>query len=262
MFIGRCHGIAFAIVFAGCVALSSACGLAQAPLVKSVRPSPLPLSLDQVVDNLIAENVKRFTALEGYQSRRTYTMTYKGFAGDISTQMVVDLDYTSPDTKKFTVVSESGSKFLANGILKKLVDVETESQQAKNRKSLLPNRQNYKFSNLEYQPSPDGCSYIVSVQPVVPNRLLYRGRIWVNDQDFAICRIEGVPSKTPSLWIASAKLTHTYAKIGEFWFSKDDKSVSDIRIGGTALLDIEYGDYKIQMKNAAGTTGAVIGPRK
>lgn len=253
MLIRRCSGMVSAIILVGSIFFLSAGGMAQALTTKVVSASspPSPLSLDQVVDNLIAENLKRSDSLLGYQSRRTYTVTYKGFAGDVHAQMVVDLNYSAPDTKTFTVVSESGSKLLANQILKKLVNVETESQQTKNRKTLLPNRQNYIFTHLEYQPVSDGCSYILSVQPVVPNRLLYRGRIWVNDKDFAICRIEGAPSKTPSLWIASAVLTHTYTKVGEFWFSKEDKSVSTIRIGGTATLDIQYGDYRIQMKNPA-----------
>jgi hypothetical protein len=240
----RCRCIfLFGILLAGCLLLPYGRGLERTPSGKAAHT---PLTLDQVVDRLIAENIKRSDALQGYQSRRTYTVAYKGFWGDLHAQMVVDLDYTAPDTKKFTIVSESGPRLLVDHILKELVTVETESQVWKNRKSLLPNRQNYNFTHMVYQPASDGCSYILSVDPVVPNKLLYRGRIWVNDRDFAICRIEGYPSRTPSLWITDGHLIHTYSKIGEFWFSKEDKSVSSIRLGGTATLTIEYGDYKIR----------------
>lgn len=198
------------------------------------------------MDRLIAENIKRSDSLLGYQSRRTYKVVYKGFFGDLHAEMVVDLDYIAPDTKKFTIISESGPGLLVDHILKKLLTVEADSQPWKNRKALLPNRQNYVFTNLQYQPALDGCSYILDVAPVVPNKLLYRGRIWINDRDFAICRIEGYPSKTPSFWITSGQLVHTYAKVGQFWFSKHDRSVSTIRLGGTATLDIDYGDYRIQ----------------
>ena len=230
------------IILAGSLLLPSGRGWARTS--PAVTPA-VPLTLDQVVDRLIAENILRSNMLQGYQSRRTYTVDYKGFFGNLHAAMVVDLQYTAPDTKKFTIVSESGPHLLVDHILEKLVKVETESQVWKNRKALLPNRQNYKFSNMVYQPASDGCSYILSVDPVVPNKLLYRGRIWVNDRDFAICRIEGYPSRTPSFWITSGSLVHTYSKVGQFWFSKEDKSVSTIRLGGTATLTIEYGDYKI-----------------
>ncbi len=245
------------IVLLGSMFFLPSRGVALPPSEKVVRS---PLTLNQVVDNLIAENIKRSDSLQGYQSRRTYKVSYKGFFGDLHADMVVDLDYTAPDTKKFTIVSESGPKLLADHILKELVTVETESQQWKNRKDLLPNRQNYNFTQLEYQPASDGCSYILSVQPVVPNKLLYRGRIWVNDQDFAICRIEGYPSKTPSFWITSGQLVHTYSRIGEFWFSKEDKSVSTIRLGGIATLTIQYGDYKIRSMPPAGAVMSPIAP--
>ncbi len=231
------------IILAGSLLLPSGRSLART--APAMAPA-VPLTLNQVVDRLIAENIQRSNMLQGYQSRRTYTVEYKGFFGDLHAAMVADLQYTAPDTKKFTIVSESGPRLLVNHILEKLVRVETESQVWKNRKALLPNRQNYNFFNLVYQPASNGCSYILSVDPVVPNKLLYRGRIWVNDHDFAICRIEGYPSRTPSFWITSGNLVHTYSKIGQFWFSKEDKSVSTMRLGGTATLTIEYGDYKIQ----------------
>lgn len=243
------------ITLAGCLLLPSCHGLARTPAATSPT---VPLTLDQVVDRLIAENILRSDMLQGYQSRRTYTVDYKGFFGNLHAAMVVDLQYTAPDTKKFTIVSESGPHLLVDHILEKLVKVETESQVWKNRKALLPNRQNYKFSNMVYQPASDGCSYILSVDPVVPNKLLYRGRIWVNDRDFAICRIEGYPSRTPSFWITSGSLVHTYSKVGQFWFSKEDKSVSTMRLGGTATLTIEYGDYKIRSGPPQGDTVAPL----
>jgi hypothetical protein len=44
---------------------------------------------------------------------------------------------------------------------------------------------------------PDGCAYTLSVQPKIPSKFLYRGRIWVNEKDFAVCRIEAEPAQNP-----------------------------------------------------------------
>ncbi len=38
------------------------------------------------------------------------------------------------------------------------------------------------------------------VEPQTNNKLLFRGRIWVDAEDFAVVRIEAVPAKNPSFW--------------------------------------------------------------
>ena len=58
---------------------------ASAPLVNA------PLSGDQVVENLIAMNLKRTHALHSYQGTRLYQIEYHGLLGVRSGKMVVDL---------------------------------------------------------------------------------------------------------------------------------------------------------------------------
>ncbi len=210
-----------------------------------VKPSVPPMTLSQVVDSLVARNVERAKDLESYQGRRTYTVAYRGFPGDLLATMVVDMNYDAPDTKEFTVVSQSGSKLLVDQVLKRLVKTETDAQQQKTRDAVNLNQQNYNFSNLEYQPAADGCSYVVSVEPKHRTKYLYRGKIWINDQDFAVCRIQAEPAQNPSFWIKSTAIAETYKKVGEFWLPAANTSVSKIRIGGSATLTIQYQDYKL-----------------
>ena len=175
------------------------------------------MTLTQVVDALIQQNIKRAQALESYQSRRTYTLFYKGFPNDLHAALVVDMTYLAPDTKDFQVISQSGPTWLVDQILMRLVKTEKSAQQQKVRNAIDLNTQNYNFSNLQDQPAADHCSYILSVEPRTPNKLMYRGRIWVNDQDFAVCRIEATPSKKPSFWTTSTTIAQLYQKIGNFW---------------------------------------------
>jgi hypothetical protein len=86
---------------------------------------------------------------------------------------------------------------------------------------------------------------VLSVQPKTPNKLLYRGRVWVNSKDFAVCRIEAEPSKNPSMWIKSTAIHHIYKKLGDFWFPSENESTSTMRVGGHAVLSIKYQNYEI-----------------
>ena len=221
----------------------AATGLAQTGVLQTgltVRPT-----LEQVVDNLIAKNAERGLALQSYQSRRFYRLDYTGFPTSLKAEMVVDMLYEAPATKTFKIVSQSGPKWMIERIFKGLMQAEQEALNSKNRERVGLDRRNYEFSGMEFQDASDGCSYVLTVQPKIPNKLLYRGRVWVNSKDFAVCRIEAEPSKNPSLWIKSTAIHHIYKKLGDFWFPSENESTSTMRVGGHAVLSIKYRNYEV-----------------
>jgi len=216
-------------------------GQAQTAILQTgmtVRPT-----LEQVVDTLIAKNTERAVALQRYQSRRFYRLEYTGFPASLKAEMVVDVVYEAPGTKKFTIISQSGPKWMIDRIFKGLMQAEQEA--LKNRERVALDHHNYEFNGMEFQDDRDGCSYVLTVQPKIPNKLLYRGRIWVNSKDFAVCRIEAEPAKNPSIWIKSTAIHHIYTKLGDFWFPSENESTSTMRVGGHAVLSIKYRDYEI-----------------
>ncbi|MBW4027311.1 MAG: hypothetical protein HIU93_07890 [Acidobacteria bacterium] len=220
--------------------------LLMAPMQSpAATPTQTPLTLSQVVQKMIDRNIARARALESFEVKRTYTLSYKGFHSNLHAEVVADMTYTAPDTKVFHIVSESGPKLLVNEVIKKLIKAEVDASNAENKKRVDLNTENYTFSNLAYQPEADGCSYSVSVEPKTPTKYLYRGEVWINDRDFAVCRINVEPAKNPSFWITGTTINHVYEKVGDFWLPEKNKSVSTIRIGGHATLMILYDDYKI-----------------
>jgi hypothetical protein len=233
---------------------------ARAHAQSSIPPEMIEpgLNLSQVLDKLVEKNAERADALQKYQSRRFYSMDYAGFPATMHAEMVVDMIYDAPASKQFKIISQSGTQWLIDRILKRLLEVELESMTEENRARVALNSSNYDFSGLDHQDAPDNCSYVVSVQPKIPNKLLYRGRIWVDSKDFAVCRIEAEPSKNPSFWIKKTDIRHSYQKIGEFWLPLKNESVSVVRGGGRALLTIKYQNYEILA--ARGLKGSDAGP--
>jgi len=206
------------------------------------------VNLPELLDKLVERNAQRADALQKYQGRRTYTLIYTGFPTSFHAEMVVDMTYDAPATKQFTIVSQSGSQWMIDRILKRLLDAEQEGDADRERVAL--NSRNYDFSDLERQAAPDTCSYMVAVEPKVPSKLLYRGKVWVDSKDFAVCRIEAEPSKNPSFWIKKTDIHHSYVKIGDFWLPSENESVSAIRGGGRAVLTIKYQNYEILAAHA------------
>jgi hypothetical protein len=208
------------------------------------NPAETALTAPQVVARLVERNTERANALESYQGRRSYRLDYIGFPENLHAEMIVDVTYKAPDSKEFTVVSESGSTWIIKHIFKRLLESEHEAQEAANRERIDLNNRNYDFAMDAEQSAGQGCPYVLDVQPKVSNKFVYRGRIWVDAKDFAVCRIEAEPALNPSFWIRQTEIHHAYRKIGDFWFPAEHKSVSTLRLGGRATLTIEYGDYK------------------
>jgi len=199
-------------------------------------------------------NSERLTALERYRSRRTYLLDYVGFPSNMHAEMVVDMIYRAPATEEFTVVSQSGPKWMINLVIKRLMETEQESITDKNRDTVQITGQNYNFTMLDSQDAGDGCTYVLGVEPKIPNKFLFRGKIWVDDKDFAVCRIEAEPAKNPSFWIKKTEIHHSFVKVGDFWLPAENRSVSHVRLDGTATLTIKYGNYEIQEMHALAIT--------
>ncbi len=215
------------------------------PSDSSAGASASKLTVEEVVNRLVRRNLERAQALQAYQGTRIYRLEYRGFPGNRTAEIVVDVKYRAPGTKEFTVRTEVGSKLVIDRVFKKLLQSEQEALTAENQKHVALNRDNYAFALVGYEQTPDGSQYILSVEPRVKSKLLYRGKIWVDGQDFAVVRIEGEPARNPSFWTKDTKIEQVYGRVGDFWLPILNRSSSSIRLGGRADFSIDYKDYRI-----------------
>jgi len=224
-------------------------GDSVAPLAQSD-----PLSTDQVVDNLMHRNEERAQALLHSEATRVYRVVYRGFPSDRVAEMTVEATYNRPSSKQFTIVSQSGSKLIANRVFKKLLDSEKEAAQSAVSAKTQLNRDNYNVAFVRYEPSNTGGQYILRVDPKVRSKYVYRGLVWVDGADFAVTRIEAEPAENPSFWTKKSQIRQEYAKVQGFWLPLKNESVSYIRLGGRATLTIDYTDYRVQAVQPSAAT--------
>jgi outer membrane lipoprotein-sorting protein len=209
----------------------------------SAQNAPLPA--EQVARKLQERNAQRAAALQQFNGTRVYRMQYRGFPSDRDAEMVVNVAYRAPNSKEFSVVSQTGSKLIIDRVFKKLLEGEQEAANEENRRNTALTTENYDFSSAGYEITPDGPQYVLNLLPKTKNKYLYRGKIWVDAKDFAVVRIEGEPARNPSFWIKKTEVKHRYVKVNDFWLPAENHTESVIRLGGRATLSIEYKDYKI-----------------
>jgi hypothetical protein len=220
-----------------------AAGADSSPLPASIANAPL--SVDQVVNNLVHKDAERAQALRHYESTRVYHLSYRGFPGDRDAEMTVEATYDSPSTKNFKVISQSGSKLIIDRVFKRLLDSEREAAEPEMRARTMLNRDNYDIALIAFESSDHGSQYVLAVDPKTKSKYLYRGKVWVDATDFAVTRIDAEPAQNPSFWTKKNEIHHEYMKVQNFWLPRRNESVSYIRLGGRATLTIEYNNYRV-----------------
>lgn len=206
-------------------------------------PAASHLSVEEIVQHLADGEKKRAADLKGYTEQRTYSVSYHGFPADMSATIVVAVTFSAPSSKQFRIVSQAGSKMLGDRVLKKLFEAEQES--TSDPRQTAPTKANYNFTLVGQQLLDGRPCYLLRVEPHTNSRLLYKGTIWVDGDDFAVAKIEAEPARNPSFWIRGTKIHHVNSKTGEFWLPEHNESDTDVRFGGRATLTIDYGVYKM-----------------
>ena len=209
------------------------------PLPGSITTAPL--SVDQVVDNLIHKDKERAQALRHYECTRVYRLSYRGFPGDRDAEMTVVATYDSPSTKSFKIISQSGSKLIIDRVFKRLLDSEKEAAEPEMHIRTLLNRDNYDIALVGFESSGDnssgvnsssvsssnrGSQYVLAVYPKTKSKYVYRGKVWVDATDFAVTRIDAEPAQNPSFWTKKNEIHHEYMKVQDFWLPRRNESVS------------------------------------
>jgi hypothetical protein len=207
------------------------------------KPIVGTLTASEIVGEMQVHNKLRAEDLRHYQSLRHYEVQYKGFSATINAKMEVEADYDSVSGKTFRIVSQSGSGMLVDKVLKKLLQSEKEASADQKSTALTP--ANYTFRLVGQEDVAGRPAYILDVSPLVDNKFLYRGKIWVDAADFAVAQIDASPAKNPSFWISSTAIHHRYIRTDGFWLPEQNRSETKVRVGGKAVLTIDYGPYQV-----------------
>lgn len=221
--------------------------LASATILLFAQP-PAPSALIAGVDHMVRtrhDRVLGFTDLEHYSVFRGQDELHP------VAQMTVLVTYRKGIGKSYKILSESGSSVFLRFGLKPLLDNET----AINNPATVSRSW---FTTDNYKMTPDPArTQVLQGRPCVAIRIkplrkapnLVNGTLWVDRSNFAILRVEGQPSKSPSLFAGSTHMMRDYSVIDGFAQSAHARAESNGFFGRTVIL-IDYSDYKIDLAPA------------
>ncbi|HTT20004.1 MAG TPA: sigma-E factor regulatory protein RseB domain-containing protein [Candidatus Sulfotelmatobacter sp.] len=196
---------------------------------------------EEIVSRMGAHDLQRQDSTDGYVGMRRYVLKNNRF--DKRAEILVQVQADRDGVKHFEVVSEGGWQAAEKHVLRKMLESETETSSPEMRAKVKLNHENYEFSVIGTKWVSDRAAYVLEVNPKRKDKYLFRGRIWVDMEDYALVRAEGDPAKNPSFWTKSTHFVQVYKKSGPLWFPLSTQSVTEAHIFGTTEVSIEYFDY-------------------
>jgi hypothetical protein len=137
---------------------------------------------------------------------------------------------------RYTVVSETGSEYVRNKVLKAVLKREQELvADGECRRSEIT-ADNYEF---QAAPQSDGERHVI-LKPKRKDVLLVDGRMVLSQDGSDLLRVEGRLSKNPSFWTGLVNVIRHYARLDGVRVPVSTESVAKVKFAGMSRLEVHY----------------------
>lgn len=192
------------------------------------------------------ERVLAFTDVERYSVYRGNDESHP-----IAT-MTARVHYIKGAGKTYSILSQTGSPIVQKLGLHRLIDNEKEINQPGNVERSWFTSANYR---MELKPGgPQSLNgrpcYVLSISPHQKAPNLIDGRLWVDARDGSTVQVEGIASKSPSIFAGTTHMMRQYTQIEGFPMATFARAESKSAIFGRTVVVIEYSDYHLHVRNS------------
>jgi outer membrane lipoprotein-sorting protein len=193
-----------------------------------------------------SEGIKGYTATEHYAVYRNNDETHP------VAEMTVKTEYREDMGKSYTILSQSGSELVQKFVLGSILSEEKRLSQPGNREGAWLTSANYEMKLKPGGPERlDGRDCLVLA--ITPRRKapnLLAGTLWVDARDDSIVQVQGIASKSPSIFTGPTQMMRQYASVSGFAMATHARAVSNSNLLGRTVVTIDYREYKIQLRPA------------
>jgi hypothetical protein len=136
---------------------------------------------------------------------------------------------------RYTIVSERGSEYVRNKVLKAVLQREQEIVADGADRAALT-EENYTFSETAPE---DGFRYVL-LKPKRKDVMLVEGRMVLDADNGELLRVEGKLSKNPSFWTSLVNVIRHFGKFDGVRVPISTESVAKVKFAGQSRLDVFY----------------------
>jgi outer membrane lipoprotein-sorting protein len=201
--------------------------------------------VDSAVKDRI-DNIESYTVTEHYAVYRGKDKTHP------AAEMTVQTLYRKDSGKSYTILSESGSEFIRNHVLRTLLDNEKNINLPGIREKSW-----FTSANYEMQLQPGSVQLLngrecltLAITPRQKAANMIAGTLWVDAKDGSIVQIVGTATQSPSIFTGAAQVMRLYASVNGYAMAAQARAISDSFLLGRTTVTIDYSDYHIQLHPA------------
>jgi len=218
-------------------------------LISGVAIAQQPPDIATIVRGVDGSVKNRIDRLAGY----TVTEHYAVFRGKDelhpAAEMLVKTTYRKETGKNYEIESQSGSSIWRNEVLGTLLDNEKRMSKPGNVETALINSTNYDMTldaNSREQFNGRDC-LVIDITPRHSSQYLFKGKIWVDAQDFAIIQLKGTASKSAFFLASAANVTRQYDKLSGLPMATHAQAISGSSLLGQTIVKIDYTNYQLDV---------------
>lgn len=207
----------------------------------------------QKIDASVAardENLLAYTVTEQYKVYRGTDREHPA-AG-----MTVKTTYRKDVGKSYVVLTQSGSALILREVLPRILDSERLMTQPANRALAVLTSANYQMTVKGPETVDGRACTAVAIVPRKSSPYLFHGTIWVDAKDGSIVKLDGVASKSASVFAGASQVSRHYTTINGLPMATHAEALAGSWLLGTTTIDIDYVDYQMTLKPAAAATGS------
>jgi hypothetical protein len=209
----------------------------------------------QVGEALVIQNIDsavkaRLTNVAGYTVTEHYAVFRGKDEAHPAAEMTVETTYTAESGKSYKILSESGSDLIRTFVFKTLLENEERINLPANRAGAWITSANYEMKLKPGETQIDGRNcFVLSLTPRRKEPFLIAGTLWVDAKDGSIVQVQGISSKSPSMWTGPTQMIRQYANINGFSQATHARAVSNSSLLGQSIIKIDYSDYSVQLRS-------------
>jgi outer membrane lipoprotein-sorting protein len=234
----HCVALGITAFIFGCVALGSL--------------TAQQLDESSVIQHIDAAVKARFDGIESFTVIEHYAVYRGNNETDPVAEMTVKTLYKRDSGKTYTILSQSGPEIVQKIAFGQLLDNERRINQPGNREASWFTSANYamklKPGGTQLLNGRDCLVLAITARRKAPN--LINGTIWVDPRDYSIMQIQGVASKSPSLFAGPPQMMRQYANVSGFAQATHAQAISNSFLFGETVVTIDYRDYQVQLRAA------------
>ena len=205
-----------------------------------------------VIRQVDAAVMARVNAIKGYTVTEHYSVFHGTDEVHPVAEMTVKTTYRRETGKSYQILSQSGSVLVRRLGLDPLLEREKEINLPDNVSQAWITSANY---NMQLKPGTqmlDGRACLeFAISPKRKATNLIVGNLWVDAKDYTIVKLEGVASKSPSVFAGETHMMRQYADVQGFSMATHARAESNTFLYGKTVVTIDYTGYKIDVKPVA-----------